>query len=195
MFVSLTRLTLLHLGNEVLVEQALCLLVQRAVDGDDVTLLEHLLEVLDALAANLLLLLLAERLVVKVQELLAVKGLETTQDALADTADSDGADDLVLKIVLLLGDGSDIPVPSLNLLMGGNKVSHQDQDGHDDVLSDGDDIAAGDFGDSDAAVGLVGGVEVDVVRADAGCDGELQLLGLGKTLSSQVAGVEAAPIC
>jgi hypothetical protein len=59
------------------------------------------------------------------------------------------------------------------------------------VLGDRDDVGAGDLGDGDAAVGLVGGIKVDVVGADAGCDGELELLGLGQALGRQVAGVEA----
>ena len=60
------------------------------------------------------------------------------------------------------------------------------------MLGDGDDVGARHLGDSDTAVGLVGRVEVDVVGADTGGDGELELLGLGKTLGSQIAGVEAA---
>jgi hypothetical protein len=59
------------------------------------------------------------------------------------------------------------------------------------VLGDGDDVGAGDFGDGDAAVGLVGGVQVDVVRADTSGDGELELLGLGQAFGSEVTGVEA----
>jgi hypothetical protein len=60
------------------------------------------------------------------------------------------------------------------------------------VLGDGDDIGARHLGDGDTAVGLVGRVEVDVVGADTGGDGELELLRLGETLGGQVAGVEAA---
>lgn len=63
------------------------------------------------------------------------------------------------------------------------------------MLGDGDDIGAGDFGDGDTAVGLVGGIEVDVVRADTSGDGELELLGLGQALGSQVTRVEAGSRC
>jgi hypothetical protein len=59
------------------------------------------------------------------------------------------------------------------------------------VLGDGDDVGAGDLGDGDTAVGLVGGIQVDVVRADTSGDGELELLGLGQALGSEVTGVEA----
>jgi hypothetical protein len=180
----------LHLGDEVLVEETTSLLVQGAVDGDHITLGEHLLEVVDATATNLLLGLGGEGLVVVVEELLAVEGLETAEDTLTDTADSDGTDDLALEIVLVLGDGGDIPVTVLDLLVGRDEVADQEEDGHDDVLRNRDDVGAGDLGNSDTAVGGVGGVQVNVVGTDTGSDSELELLGLGQTLSSQVTGVE-----
>lgn len=164
-------LTLLHLADELLVEETLGLLVQRAVDGDNVALGKHFLEVLNAAAANLLLLLRGQGLVVVVEELLAVERLEAAEDTLTNAADGNGTDNLVLKVVLLLGDSSDVPFAALDLLVGGNKVADKDKDSHDDVLSDGDDIAAGDLGNGDAAIGGVGSVEVDVVRADTSSDG------------------------
>lgn len=74
--------------------------------------------------------------------------------------------------------------------MSRDKVADEGEDGHDDVFGDGDDIAAGDFGDSDTSVGLVGGVEINVVGANTGSDGDLELLCFGETLGSQVARVE-----
>lgn len=165
--------------------------MQRAVDGHDVALSQQFLECVDPAAANLLLLLGRQGLVVVVQQLLAVKGLETTQDTLTNAADGDGADNLVLEVVLLLGSGGDVPLTALDLLVGGDEVADEDEDGHDDVLGDGDDVAAGDLGDGDTTIGLVGGVEVDVVGADAGSDGKLEVLGLGETLSGEVSGMEA----
>ena len=181
----------LHLGDEVLVEQAAGLLVQGAVDGDDVALGEHLLKAVDAAAADLLLDFGGQGLVIVVEELLAVEGLQAAQDALADAADGDGADDFALEVELVLGDGGDVPLAVADLVVRGDEVADQEEDGHDDVLSDGDDVGAGDFGDGDTAVGLVGGVQVDVVRADTCGDSELELLGLGQALGSQVTGVEA----
>lgn len=186
--------TLLHLGDEILVEQTTGFLVQRAVDGDDIALSKHLLEVLDASAANLLLLLRRKRLVVKVQQLLAVEWLEAAEDALSDTANGNGADDLVLQVILVLCNGGDVPVTGGDLLVRRDEVADEGEDGHDDVLSDGDDIGARDFGDGDAAIGLVRRVEVDVVGADACRDGELQVLCLGEALCGEVAGVESAYI-
>lgn len=181
----------LHLSDEVLVEETTGLLVQGAVDSDDVALAEHLLKGIDAAAADLLLDLGGQWLVVVVEELLAVEGLQAAQDTLTDSADGDGTDDLALEVKLVLGDGGDVPVTVANLVVGGDEVADQEEDGHDDVLGDGDDVRAGDLGDGDTTVGLVGGIEVDVIRADTSGDGELELLSLGQALSSQVTGVEA----
>jgi hypothetical protein len=74
----------------------------------------------------------------------------------------------------------------------GDKVADEGEDGHDDVLSDGDDVGAGDLSDGDAAIGLVGRVKVDVVGADTRGYGELELLCLRQALSCEVAGVESA---
>ena len=75
--------------------------------------------------------------------------------------------------------------------MGRDEVADQVEDGHDNVLGDGDDVAAGNFGNGDTTVGLVGSVQVDVVRANTSSDSDLEVLGLGQTLSAEVTGVEA----
>ncbi|KAI6762943.1 hypothetical protein HG530_008923 [Fusarium avenaceum] len=168
---------LLHLGDEVLVEHTLGLLMERAVDGNNVTLGQHLLEGVDAAASNLLLLLLRQGLVVEVEKLLAVEGLEAAEDTLTNAADSDGTDNLALKIELLLGSVGDIPLATLDLLVGRDEVADENED-------------ASDLSDGDTAVGLVGSVEVDVVRADTSGNSELEVLGTGQTLSGQVTRVE-----
>jgi hypothetical protein len=164
--------------------------VERAVDGDNITLCQHLLEVLDTTAANLFLLLGREGLVVEVQKLLALEGLETTEHTLTNTANGDGTDNLVLEIVLVLGDLGDVPLTLSNLLVGGDEVADESEDGHDDMLSDRDNVGASDLGDGDTAVGLVGRIEVDVIGTDTSSDGNLQLLGLSKTLCCEVTWVE-----
>lgn len=153
--------------------------MERTVDGDNVTLRNHFLERLDTASANGLFGLSAQWLVVVVEELLAVEGLETTEDTLTDAANSDGTDNLVLEIILLLGTSGHIPVTTLNLLVSGDEVADEDEDSHDDMLGNGDDIAASDLGDGDTAVGGVGSVQVDVVRANTSSDSEFQVLGLG----------------
>jgi len=76
--------------------------------------------------------------------------------------------------------------------VGRNHVADKREDGHDHVLGNGDDVGASDLSDSDAAIGRVGCVKVNVVRADTSGDGNLELLGLGQTLSVEVTGVESA---
>jgi hypothetical protein len=183
---------LLHLADKFLVEETLGLLMQRAVDCDNVTLGDELLEGIDTAGTNLLFNLGAQRLVVVVQKLLAVERLEATKDTLSNAADGNCADNLALEVVLLLGGRSDIPVTGLNLLVSGDEVTDEHQNSHDNMLSDGDDIAASDFGNGDATVGRVGSVEVDVVGTDTGGDGELEILGLGQTLRRQVTRVEGS---
>lgn len=178
------KLTLLHLADEFLVEQTASLLVEWAVDGNNITLCQHLLEVLNTTATNLLLDLRLKRLVIEVKELLAVEWLQAAQDTLTDTANGHGTDNLVLKVIFVLGDGRYVPVTTSDLLVCGHKVADKDEHGHDDVFSDGDDVAAGNFGYGDAAIGLVGSVQVDVVRANTGGHGNLELLGLCQTLGS-----------
>jgi hypothetical protein len=46
------------------------------------------------------------------------------------------------------------------------------------VFSYGDDVGAGDFCNGDTAIGLVRGIEVDVIRSDTSSNGKLELLGL-----------------
>jgi hypothetical protein len=184
----------LHLRDKVLVEETAGLLVQGAVDGDNITLGKHLLEVLNAAAADLLLNLRGQGLVVEVEQLLAVEGLKAAQHTLTDAANSDSADDLVLEVVLVLGGGSDIPVAGDDLLVSGDEVADQDQDGHDNVLSDRDNVGSRHLSDGDTTVGGVGSVEVDMVGTDTGRNGELQLLGLGQTLLGKVSRVEAVAL-
>lgn len=133
-------------------------------------------------------------MVVEVQKLLAVERLETSQDTLSNTSYSDGTDNLALEIELVLGSGSDIPLTSLDLFVCGDEVADEDEDGHDDVLGDRDDVGAGNFSNGDAAIGRVRSVQVDVVGSNTSSDGKLQLLGLCETFGSEVTWVEAAHV-
>ena len=131
-------------------------------------------------------------MVVEVQQLLAVEWLETSQDTLSDTSNSDGTNDLALEIELVLGCSSNIPLTSLDLFVCGDEVADQDKDGHDDVLGDRDDVGAGDFCDGDAAIGGVRSVQVDVIGSNTSSDGKLELLSLCETFGGKVTWVEAA---
>jgi hypothetical protein len=188
---SCSQLTFLHLRDQVLVKQTSRLLVQRAVNCDNVALCQHLLEILNPSAANLLLLLRAQRLVVEVQQLLAVEGLETPQHTLANTANGHCAHNLVLQIVLILRDFRDVPLTRGDLLVGRNEIADEGEDSHNNVLSDGDDVRACDFGDGDTAIGFIRRIKIDVVGSDTSCYSELEILGLGKALSGEVTRVKA----
>lgn len=187
-------LTWLHLGDQLLVEETTCLLVERAVDCDNVALSQHLLEGIYTSASNLLLDLGLEWLVVEVQEFLAVECSETSQDTLTNTAHGNGTDNLAFKIKLVLGGGSNIPFTGLDLLVCWDEVTDEDKDGHDNVLSDRDNVGASDLSNSNTAIGLVGSVQVDVIRSNTSGDGNLELLGLSETLSSKVTRVETGSI-
>lgn len=182
----------LHFGNELLVEKTPGALVKRAVDGDNIALRHHLLKVLNAAGTNRLLDISGEGLVVIVQQLPAVEWLEASQDALTDTANTNSTNNLALEVELVLGDGSNIPVARGDLVVRRDEIPNQGQDGHDDVLSNGDDVTASDLGDRDTTVGLVGGVQVDVVGANSGSDGDLEVLRALQALGSEVAGVETS---
>lgn len=58
------------------------------------------------------------------------------------------------------------------------------------MFGDRNHIGASDLGDGDAAVGLVGRVEIDMVRSNTCSDCKLELLGLFQALSGKVTGME-----
>ena len=72
--------------------------------------------------------------------------------------------------------------------MRGQVVADQRQDHHHDVFGHADAVAIGHLGNSDAPVHRR--LQVDVIRADAGRDRELQLGRLANPLGSQVGGPE-----
>lgn len=185
------KLTFLHLGNQILVEESFRRLVKRAVDGDNVALRQHLLQALDAAAANFLLLLRRKRLVVVVKQLLAFKSLEATEDPLANAADADGTDDFTLQVVLLFRHGGHVPFAPLDLLMGRDKVADKDKDRHQGMLRHRDYVAARHLGHDDAAVGLVGGIQINMIGPDASRDGNLEFLSLGQAFRREIARMEA----
>ena len=165
--------------------------MQRAVDGDNVTLCQHLFEVLDTAASDLLFDLWLEWLVIVVEELLAVERLQTAEYTFTNSAYCNGSDDLAFEIEFVLGYGSHVPVSRGDLLVCGDEVADKGQNGHHNVFGHGYDIAAGHLSDGDTAVSLIGRIEVNVVRAYTSGDGELEVLGLGQSLSSEVPRVES----
>ncbi len=119
---------------------------------------------------------------------LAVEWLEPLEHSVTNSTSSNGTNDLVLKIERESTDVGDVPATGHDLLVSWYKVSEQDQDGHHDVLGHGNDVATGYFAYTDLS--FVTGVQVDVVGSDTGSDTELEVLGSGDELPSQVAGME-----
>jgi hypothetical protein len=165
--------------------------VQWAVDGDNVTLRQHFLEVLNSAATNLFLNLWLQRLIIEIEEFFAIKRLQTSQNALANAADSYGTDNLVFEIILILGHGGNVPVSSLDLFVCRNKVSDEQEDSHDNVFGDGYDVGTSNLGDGDTAIGLVCSVQIDMIGSNTSGHGNLELLCFGKTFGSEVTGVES----
>lgn len=142
------------------------------VDRNNIALGKHFLKSVYTAASDLLLHSRRQWLVVIVQQLLAVKRLQSSQNALANPAHANGANDLMLNVVLVLRHRSYVPFSARNLLVCGHKVADEDKDSHEDMLGDGNDIASRHFGNGDAAVCLVGRVQVDMVRPNTGRDGK-----------------------
>lgn len=133
----------LHLADKLLIEETHGASVERRIDGDYITARHKVLEVLDTLATNLLLGSIIKLVVVIVQQLLAVEGLEALQDTTANAANTKRTDHLVLDIVRVHGNLSDIPCAIHVLVVRRHKVADKDQDCHDSVLSDRSHIRAG----------------------------------------------------
>jgi hypothetical protein len=176
--------------------------VERTVDGDDISLSEHVLEFLNSAAADLLGSFGGELLVIEVEEFLAVEGYETSQDTFTDTSDTDGGNNLALDIERVFCNLSDIPLTSCNLLMSWDKVADESEHGENDMFSDRDDIGSSDFSDEEFL--LVGSCQIDVVGScrlelpmkwgytDTGGDASLQFLCLLNTFPVDVSRVEGS---
>jgi hypothetical protein len=182
--------TFLHLRDQLLIKETLGPLVQWAVDGYHVALGNHLLETTHSATSNVLLNLRFQRLIVEIQKLLTVKRLQPSQYTFTNTANSHGPDNLALEVVLAFGRFGDVPIATLNLFMCWDEITDKAKDSHNDVLRNRNNITSGDLSDGDPTVGLVGSVQVDVVRTNASSDGELQFFGLGQPLGGEIARME-----
>lgn len=92
------------------------------------------------------------------------------------------------EIVRVLGDSRHVPLLGHDLLMRRCIIADQDQDLHDDMFSDRDDVGTGDFGNGNLP--LVGRVEVDVVGTDTSSLTQLEVLGFRDDLTGQVRRME-----
>ena len=129
-----------------------------------------------------------ERIVVVVQKLLGVKRLQTLQHTVPNAARAERANDLAFEVKRVARNVGHLPLAALDHLVRGQEVADEQEDVHDDVLRDGDDVRASHL--EDLNVALDGGVEVDVVGTDARGDTDLEVLRLGDELAGEVARVE-----
>src|ERR1700679_2059588 len=111
---------------------------------------------------------------------LNVKGFEATQHCKSNSTGGNRADLHRLQIVGPLDAVGDVPTAVDDPLVRGDIVAHQRQDHHHDMLGDADTVAVRDFCHGDPALHC--GFQVDMVRADPGCDRELQFRSLDDAL-------------
>ena len=166
--------------------------MQRAINRDNIALRKHIFQLIHSPASYFFLHFWLQGLIIEIQKLFAVKGLQSPEDSLSNPAHCHCPNSLPLEVVFTLCDRRDVPITPGDLLMGRDEVADQHQNRHDHMLGHGDHVRSGDFSNSNAPVSLVGCIEIDVIRTDAGGDGELQVLGFGKALRCQVPGMEAA---
>lgn len=147
--------TLLDVFEGVGVDQVTGTFVERAVDGDDITLRKeflitilrkhecvyanswalHYLEVKDTSDTNLGGSVGGEGVVVVVEQFLGVKGNKALKDTVTNATSTNGSNDFALEIVSVAGNVGDVPVTPGDHLVCGGVVSDQDEDTHDNVLS------------------------------------------------------------
>src|SRR5690606_895292 len=117
-----------------------------------------------------------------------VERLEAAQYRGADPAGRDGADVHALQVVGARDRVGDVAAALVHDPVGRQVVPEQREDHQHHVLGDADAVAVGDLGDGDAVPD--GGLQVDVVGADAGGQRERQPGRAGDPLGGEVGGPE-----
>lgn len=198
---------LLEVREQLGVDEVASSVVERGVDGNDVALGNEVLQVFDTTSTDGLGSSFRESGVVVVNELLGAEGQHTLENAVANTASTDGTDDLspgnvsiccsqkdeatayfALQIECISGDFRHLPVTTCGHLVSGDEVSDEEQHVHDDVLGDGGNVGSGDLEDLDLAVD--GGFQVNMVGADTSGDADLEVLGPLEEVGGEVSGME-----
>ena len=171
----------LDLGQRLLADEPEGLGALGQVHGDEVALLEQLVEG-DQLGAELAGALGGD--VGVVGEDLHAEALEPLGDELADAAEADDADLLVeqLDTAVLAA----LPRAGLERLVGRRDVAGGREQQADGELGGGGDVGGRGVDDHDAGAG--GGGDVDVVEADAGAGDHLEVLRGGDGLGVHLGG-------
>lgn len=110
------------------------------------------------------------------------------QDPVTDPAAADGADHLALEVESVASNLGNVPVIGDDLLVGGDLIPDQGQDGHDNMLGDTDDVGTRHLGDGNLV--LVGRIQVDMVTPNAGGDAKPELRGFLDQVGREIARVE-----
>mmetsp|Transcript_40681 Transcript_40681/g.63952 ORF Transcript_40681/g.63952 Transcript_40681/m.63952 type:complete len:201 (+) Transcript_40681:948-1550(+) len=115
---------------------------------------------------------------------LGVEGFHSTKNCQANSTSSNCANVHAFDVKGLSDAIGDVPTSRHGNVMRLHKVSHQSQDGHHHMLCHRDGVAVGHLCHRDAMT--AGGVQVDVVGADARGDAQLQVLGFLEALSTHI---------
>jgi hypothetical protein len=113
-----------------------------------------------------------------------IEGLQPPQHGQADAAGGNGAEMHALYVIAAGDAVGDVPPAVYGNLVGRQVIADQRQHHHHDVFRHADAVGAGHLGDRD--VGARSCIEIDVIGANAGCEGQLQLLCLVDPLLGQI---------
>ena len=108
--------TRLEVLKEVSIDEVSGTLVQRGIDGDDITLRDEILEIFYSGSIDCLLSLRGKTVVIVVKKALGVEGLQTLKHTVANSASADGTDYLALKVERIASDVGDLPITALDHL-------------------------------------------------------------------------------
>jgi len=175
--------TSLHLVDHVVIKQMLSLRVERAVDGDNVAVRNHVFHSGVIGQVELGLNVSRETMSVIVVKL-NIEGIKSAENGKTDTTRRNGTDVHAFKIVGTRDTVSDVPSTRHNLLVGGNVIADKGEDHHDDVFSNADGVAESDL--SDCNVAGASSFQVDVIRADTGGETHLKVRGLSNALCRDI---------
>ena len=143
--------------------------MKRGIDGDRVTQRNHIGRGLVEGQSKLFFDLLRQTMPIGIVEM-HVERLQSAKHGKANPPGCDRTHMHSLDVVRAGHAVGDIPTALYDPLIGRNVVPHQAEDHHHHVLGDADRIAIGNLGHGNAA--LDRRLEIDVVRSDAGGDGE-----------------------
>lgn len=120
---------------------------------------------------------------------LDIERLHETQHTQTNAASSDNTNIHTLNVVRLGDAVGNVPAALLaGPLVGGDVVAHETENHHNGVLGNTVGVGVSDLSNSDT--GLVGSIEIDVVRTNTSSQSQLEVLGPRDAISVKVGGPE-----